>query len=109
MNRSILIVICDFIITSMIYLNGGFSALESQPHDGRPADQTTMDIMANELEMQRAELEAARAKLLKAGGKVSQEELERISIAVETLQLWSEKMLATGVIDADQYNAHKNK
>ena len=38
-----------------------------------------------------------------------QEELERISIAVETLQLWSEKMLATGVIDADQYNAHKNK
>ena len=36
-----------------------------------------------------------------------QEELERISIAVETLQLWSEKMLATGVIDADQYNAHK--
>jgi len=79
MNRSILIVICDFIITSMIYLNGGFSALESQPHDGRPADQTTMDIMANELEMQRAELEAARAKLLKAGGKVSQEELERIT------------------------------
>ena len=38
-----------------------------------------------------------------------QEELERISIAVETLQLWSEKMLATGVIDADQYKAHKNK
>jgi len=38
-----------------------------------------------------------------------QEELERISIAVETLQLWSEKMLATGVIDVEQYNAHKNK
>lgn len=37
------------------------------------------------------------------------EELERISIAVETLQLWSERMLATGVIDAEQYNAHKNK
>lgn len=36
-----------------------------------------------------------------------QEELERISIAVETLQLWSERMLATGVIDAEQYNAHK--
>ena len=28
-----------------------------------------------------------------------QEELERISIAVETLQLWSERMLATGKID----------
>lgn len=38
-----------------------------------------------------------------------QEELERISIAVETLQLWSERMLATGVIDATQYNAHRNK
>ena len=38
-----------------------------------------------------------------------QEELERISIAVETLQLWSERMLATGMIDAEQYNAHKRK
>ena len=38
-----------------------------------------------------------------------QEELERISIAVETLQLWSERMLATGVIDVEQYNALKNK
>ena len=38
-----------------------------------------------------------------------QEELERISIAVETLQLWSERMLATGVIDIDQYQALKNK
>lgn len=38
-----------------------------------------------------------------------QEELERISIAVETLQLWSERMLATGVIDADEYNDHKRK
>ena len=33
-----------------------------------------------------------------------QEELERISITVETLQLWSERMLATGVIDKDAYN-----
>ena len=38
-----------------------------------------------------------------------QEELERISITVETLQLWSERMLATGAIDVDQYNAYKNK
>lgn len=38
-----------------------------------------------------------------------QNELERISIAVETLQLWSEKMLATGKIDAARYNACKNK
>lgn len=38
-----------------------------------------------------------------------QEELERISITVETLQLWSEQMLATGVIDAEQYHAHRRK
>lgn len=38
-----------------------------------------------------------------------QKELERISIAVETLQLWSEQMLATGAIDMEQYHAHKNK
>ena len=37
-----------------------------------------------------------------------QEELEKISITVETLQLWSERMLATGAIDIDAYNAHKN-
>lgn len=36
-----------------------------------------------------------------------QDELERISITVETLQLWSEKMLATGAIDLEQYKAHK--
>ena len=34
-----------------------------------------------------------------------QKELEKISIAVETLQLWSEKLLATGAIDADAYRA----
>ena len=38
-----------------------------------------------------------------------QEELERISITVETLQLWSEQMLATGAIDPEQYSARKNK
>ena len=38
-----------------------------------------------------------------------QEELERISITVETLQLWSEQMLATGVIDAERYQLHKKK
>jgi len=37
-----------------------------------------------------------------------QEELERISITVETLQLWSERMLANGVIDAEAYKAKKN-
>ena len=38
-----------------------------------------------------------------------QEELERISITVETLQLWAEKMLATGTIDESQYEACRNR
>ena len=38
-----------------------------------------------------------------------QNELEKISITVETLQLWAEKMLANGIIDAKAYNARKNK
>lgn len=36
-----------------------------------------------------------------------QEQLENISVAVETLQLWSERMLATGAIDPEQYQAYK--
>ncbi len=36
-----------------------------------------------------------------------QQQLENISIAVETLQLWSERMLATGAIDPKQYQAYK--
>lgn len=36
-----------------------------------------------------------------------QEQLERISITVETLQLWSEKMLATGAIDPVAYLKRK--
>ena len=38
-----------------------------------------------------------------------QEELERISITVETLQLWAEKMLAKGIIDPEAYRAKKKK
>ncbi len=35
-----------------------------------------------------------------------QQELEKISIAVETLQLWCEQMLDTGTIDREQYRAY---
>lgn len=36
-----------------------------------------------------------------------QQQLEKISVAVETLQLWSERMLATGAIDPEQYRVYK--
>lgn len=38
-----------------------------------------------------------------------QDNLEKISIMVETLQLWSEQMLATGIIDRDAYDNYKSK
>ena len=38
-----------------------------------------------------------------------QEELERISVTVETLQLWAEKMLANGKIDREKYEERKNR
>ena len=36
-----------------------------------------------------------------------QKELERISVTVETLQLWSEQMIAEGKIDLEKYNSIK--
>lgn len=38
-----------------------------------------------------------------------QEELEKISITVETLQLWSEQMLANNVIDMEMYTVYKSR
>ena len=38
-----------------------------------------------------------------------QKDLERISITVETLQLWTEKMLATGKIDMEKYKELLNR
>ncbi len=38
-----------------------------------------------------------------------QEELERISVTVETLQLWVEQMLMSGVIDEDAYRKYQNR
>lgn len=38
-----------------------------------------------------------------------QNQLEKISITVETLQLWVERMRASGFIDEDKYNQMKNK
>ena len=37
-----------------------------------------------------------------------QEELEKISISVKTLQLWCERMLATGAIDPEAYQAYRD-
>jgi hypothetical protein len=38
-----------------------------------------------------------------------QKELERISVTVETLQLWVEKMIADGKINMDKYKEIKSK
>lgn len=38
-----------------------------------------------------------------------QEELEKISISVETLQLWTEQMLANGAINLEMYESQRSK
>lgn len=38
-----------------------------------------------------------------------QEELEKISITVEALQLWTEQMIANGSINLEKYKARRNK
>lgn len=38
-----------------------------------------------------------------------QEELEKISITVEALQLWTEQMVANGAIDMDKYEARRKR
>lgn len=38
-----------------------------------------------------------------------QDKLEKISITVESLQLWSEQMLANGSIDMEKYNECRNR
>lgn len=38
-----------------------------------------------------------------------QEELEKISVTVEALQLWTEQMIANGIINMEKYNARKNR
>ncbi len=38
-----------------------------------------------------------------------QKQLEKISVAVETLQLWVEKMIATGAIDKEAYETRLKK
>ena len=64
-------------------------------------------------------LEMLASLEITADGKVSgdeiddfitiQQELERISVTVETLQLWSEKMLLSGAIDRDAYEARRKQ
>ena len=38
-----------------------------------------------------------------------QEELEKISITVEALQLWTEQMVANGAIDMDKYEDRRKR
>ena len=38
-----------------------------------------------------------------------QEELEKISITVEALQLWAEQMIAEGKIDEEAYRTYRDK
>ena len=76
--------------------------------------QIVLEMLASLNTMQRS-----RERLIEicSDGKVSdeqvedfvriQEELERISVTVEALQLWAERMLAEGKINLELYKKHK--
>ena len=66
------------------------------------------EAQANELESAIAVLKSSIQHNLENTARI-REELERISIAVETLQLWSERMLATGAIDAERYEEYERR
>ncbi|MDD6042888.1 MAG: helix-turn-helix transcriptional regulator [Eubacteriaceae bacterium] len=82
----------------------------------RELSQITLEMLASLNSMNRKQ---ERLIEITADGEISedeiedfvkiQEELERISITVEALQLWSERMLATGAINVDKYNEIKNR
>lgn len=77
----------------MIYLNGGFSAIESPFQDGGGAtiDRSAVNVIISELENQRAELEKARSALLAASAdakhaKAKAREAERISVELANVR-----------------------
>lgn len=82
----------------------------------RELSQITLEMLASLNSMNRKQ---ERLIEITADGEISedeiedfvkiQEELERISITVEALQLWSERMLATGAINVEKYNEIKNR
>ena len=72
-------------------------------------DGDTLVLSMTEKEMDKDVHIAFEGELRSDASHHIQDELERISITVETLQLWSEKMLANGMIDAEQYKLRKNK
>lgn len=84
----------------------------------KPKDlsQIVLEMLASLNSMQR---EKERLIEITVDGKISgdelqdfiaiQDQLEKISVAVETLQLWAERMLATGAIDREQYRLHKKR
>ena len=78
--------------------------------------QTVLEMLASLNAVQR---QTERLVEITADGEISEDELpdfvkiqrnlERISITVETLQLWVEGMMAKGRINLDQYNALTGK
>ncbi len=95
MNRAILIVICDFIVSAMLsMITGGIDAPD-QGVRGAVLDQSTASLVINEMRAEQERLEAARKALLDAqfeqGFSASREaELRKISRVLAESQARSE-------------------
>ena len=65
MNRSLLIVICDFIVSAMLSMLSGMPSEQAVASNGVPLDSHTAATVVEQLHQEQVSLEAARQELLK--------------------------------------------
>lgn len=97
MNRSILIVICDFIVSSMLALSTGLMTSDNPAGGAQSVDAQTMNTIVVELRSEQARMEAARAELRRelvaaADNASAREKLAELEKQLAALQVKSEML-----------------
>ena len=122
MNRSLLIVICDFIVSAMLSMLSGMPSEQAVASNGVPLDSHTAATVVEQLHQEQARLEAARQELLKkqfqsgfdAGQKEQLEELSRkLAEAAARAEMLERKLALTpensGALSAAQLQKQLEK
>lgn len=99
MNKSILIVICDFLVSAMLTMMTGMVPAHSGG-TGVGLDENTTKVLLRELDRQNAELEALRAKLRETVEKLGlsperEAELRRLAERLAENKVQQQKLLAS--------------
>jgi hypothetical protein len=85
-NRSILIVICDFIVLSVMSLSTGVAPI-NQPHSGGTViDGNTARVVIEELNKKKIALEVAKRELQSQKGSISGEQIKNVSNDIIAIQ-----------------------